>query len=315
MFCKMCGVENADGSAFCKNCGINLSAPVAPATPAAVPPVQVTVQPLSTNPVLNAVKKVASSPLFLVAVIVYSLQILLTLINSTTIGARLEMFLYNLLDRFGGNAPYEFYEAVDSISRIGDIPYVLFTVVGLIPTILICIGLWITYSSARNRLSDGMKTSGLTMIKVITIIQLVFSCISLALTEILLMLLVVGVAAEELYNAGVIIAILAFVVIISVAAYVLEIIYLAKIIKSINTAKNTITTALPSDKVSTFVAVWAFISAAGKLFGLASNFLLSAATMTSLICFGILIFKYKSAMRAVGVQQVQQPVQQQTVQQ
>jgi len=298
MFCSNCGIENAEGSAFCKNCGKPLSAPVAPAS-VYTPPAEAVNPPLSVNPVLSAVKKVASSPLFLVAIIAYSVQILATIVNSTSIGAKVEMFLYSMLDEIGYAAPYEFYEIVDAISRIGDIPYVVGTIIGLIPTILICVGLWKTYSSAASRASDTMKTSGLTMIKVVTIIQLVWVCIGLAVVELLLMLIVVAVAAANIYESGIIIAVLVFMVIIFAAAFVLDIIYLAKIIKSINTAKNSISTGIPSDKVSSFVAVWTFIGAAGMLFSLATSFLLSAAAITSLICFGILIFKYKSAMKAL----------------
>ncbi len=295
MFCSNCGIENTDGAAFCKNCGTKIGTVAAPVYTA---PVQAVKAPLSSHPVLNVVKKVASSPLFLVAIIAYSVQILAAIINSTTIGARLEMLLYNLLDEMGGMVPYEFYEFVDAISRIGDIPYVLGTLIGLIPAILICVGLWITYASARSRLSSGMKTSGLTMIKVITIIQLIGSCIAVAIIEILLLLAVIGIAATE-YAPGLAIAILVFLVLVVAATYTLQIIFSAKIIKSINTAKNTVATGVPSDKVSGFVAVWAFVSAAGFLFSLFANFLSSAAAMTALICFGILIFKYKSEMRAL----------------
>lgn len=294
MFCKQCGTENAEGSAFCKNCGINLSQPA----PVYAAPTKVAKPPLSSHPVLNAVKSMASSPLFLVAIIAYSVQILGTIMGSTKIGVQVEMLLYDILGRFGGALPYEIYEFVDGISRIGDIPYILGTLIGLIPAILICVGLWITYSSARNRMSNGMKTSGLTMIKVITIIQLVYSCILLALVELLLFLAVIIVAAEA-YAPGVAIAILVFAVIVFAAAFVLEIIYLAKVIKSLNAAKRTITTGVPSGSASTFVAVWAFISAASLLFSLLANFLTSAAQMTSLICFGILIFKYNEKMRAL----------------
>lgn len=297
MFCSNCGIENAEGSAFCKNCGKPLSQITpdysAPAyTPAAKPP-------LSSNPVLNAVKKIAGSPLFLVAVIAYSLQILATLVSSVGTGAKVEMFLYSLLDEIGYAAPFEFYEIVDAISRIGDIPYIIGTIIGLIPTILICVGLWITYSSAKNRMTDTMKTSGLTMIKVITIIQLVWACVVFALVELLLMLIVVAVAAANVYEAGLIIAGVVFVVLFVAAAFALAIVYFAKIIKSIGVAKKTITTGIPSDKVSSYVAVWAFISAVCLVFSLITSFIASAASMTAFICFGILIFKYKSAMKGL----------------
>ena len=302
MFCKQCGTENAEGSAFCKNCGINLSAPVQPA-PVYAAPTPAVKPPLSSNPVLNAVKKIASSPLFLVAVIALSVQILASIIGAAAGGAILRELIYSVLYELGGNIPYEVYDVLDKIAMVGSGPVVVGTIIGLIPTILICVGLWLTYASAASRASDTMKTSGLTMIKVISIIQLVSTCIWFAIIEILLMLIVIAVGAADVYEAGIIIAILIFMVILFAAAFVLEIIYLAKIIKSINTAKKTIATAVPSDKVSSFVAVMNFISAAGFIFSLITSFISSAAAMTSLICFGILIFKYKSAMRTLMYQQ------------
>ena len=296
MFCAKCGIENAEGAAFCKNCGHNLNSVVTPS-------VQETLAaktPLSSHPVLNVVKKLASSPLFLVAVIAYSAQILFSIVNSAGTGAKVEMFLYQLLDRLGGNVPYEFYDIVDGISRIGDIPYVLGTIIGLIPSFLICAGLWMTFASAKSRMFDGMKTSGLTMIKVLTILQLIGSCIAVAAIELLLFVAVIGIAATE-YAPGAAIAILVLLVLVVAASYTLQIVYFAKIIKSLNAAKNTILTGVPTAKASRFVAVWAFISAFGALFSLTSSFLSSAATITSLICFGILIYKYNSSMRMIPV--------------
>lgn len=309
MFCAKCGIENAENAVFCKNCGNSIGTTPAPqAASVYTAPVPVAKPPLSSHPVLNVVKKLASSPLFLVAVIAYSAQILFSIVNSAGTGAKVEMFLYQLLNRLGGNVSYEFYEIVDGISRIGDIPYVIGTIIGLIPAILICIGLWMTFASARNRMVDGMKTSGLTMIKVLTIIQLIGSCIAVAAIELLLLLAVVGIAATE-YAPGVAIAILVLLVLVVAASYTLQIIYSAKIIKSLNSVKSTITTGSPVAKASRFVAVWAFISAFGALFSVASSFLSSVATITSLICFGILVFKYNNSMRMISAPtQVQTPI-------
>ena len=292
MFCSNCGIENAEGAVFCKNCGKNLTQPSAP--------VKVAKPPLSNNPTLNVIKKVASSPLFLVAIIAYSVQILGSVIVAAGSGPLFSGMIYNILYEFGADIPYELYDILDGIAMAGSGPVIVGTIIGLIPTILICIGLWITYASARSRLSSGMKTSGLTMIKVITIIQLVGDCLTLAAFEIFLMFAVVASAAEAY---GFVVVIFVFIVILGTAMYILQIIYLSKIVKSINTAKNTIATGVPSNKVSSFLAVWAFVSAAGFIFSLPASFISSAAAITSLICFGLVIFKYKAEMRALMLAQ------------
>ena len=224
MFCSNCGIENVEGAVFCKNCGKNLTQPAVP--------VKAAKPPLSNNPVLNVIKKVASSPLFLVAIIAYSVQILGSVITAAASGPLFSGMIYNILYEFGADIPYEFYNILDSIAMAGSGPVIVGTIIGLIPTILICIGLWITYASARSRTSDTMKTSGLTMIKVITVIQLVGTCLCLAAFEIFLMFAVVASAAEAAAAAevyGPVVALFVFIVILGTALYILQIIYLSKI--------------------------------------------------------------------------------------
>ena len=291
MFCSKCGIENTEGAAFCKNCGNRLgvapapeAAPAAQEAPVYTAPAPVVKPPLSSHPVLNAVKKIASSPLFLVAVIAYSAQLLFSLINLFKGGNAILSMIYRILD-------------------IGRAPVIIFGFLGLIPTMLICAGLWMTYASAQSRMSNGMKTAGLTMIKVLTIIQLIGSCIAVVVIELLLLIAVIGIAATE-YAPGAAIAVMVFVVLVVAASYTLQIIYSAKIIKSLNAAKNTIMTGVPAAKASAFVAIWAFISAFGALFSLVTSFLSSAAAITSLVCFGILVFKYNNSMRAIAAPSV-----------
>ena len=314
MFCSRCGVENSEGAAFCKNCGNSLGKNAV--TPPAAPVYTVhnkAKAPLSSNPVVNAVKQVASSPLALVAIIAFSAMVLVSLISSLVDRNALTAAIYSLLNSLteaGVDVPYEIYNAIDSAYySLGSGLYVFASILGLIPSILICVGLWLTYSSAASRSSDGMKTSGLTTIKVINIIQLVGTCIAFAFIE--LLIIIIGIAASSVareysyyydYSSGAsLVATIGVVIpaLIVAAVYTLQIIYQAKVIQSVNTAKKTITTGVPSDKISGFVAVWLFISAGFSLFGLATNFLGCACSITSLICFGILIYKYRNAMRAI----------------
>lgn len=295
MFCKQCGTENTEGAVFCKNCGINLSAPVQQSAPVYVAPQPDIKAPRSSNPVLNVVKNIAASPLFLVAAIAFSLQILATILSSATAGALLEGAIYELLSEFGGMDFYELYEIMETISRIGSAPFVICTIIGLIPSMLICAGLWMTYGAGVSRASDSMKTSGLTMIKVITIIELVWSCVVLGVVDILLIITIIAAASVE-YMAGALVALCVFAFIIINAVVALNIVYYAKIVKSINTVKGTILTGRPSNALSGFVAVWSFIMAGFLIFSLITNFFVSALSMTAFICFGILIFKYKKEM-------------------
>ncbi len=297
MFCTRCGIENAQGVAFCKNCGasfLNASEANTQQQTYTPPVYQKKVrEPLSTNPVLNEVKKLATSPLFLVAIIAFSAQILFTFIGAFNTASTMR-WLYTLLD--GELGYYLSYDVLDAIYSTGGAAIVTGTIIGLIPSGIICAGLWMTYASARNRQSITMSTAGLTMIKVVSIIGLIGTCILSAIIVIAMIIVTIAMSQDP-YVYGRVVALFVFLTLLFVAAYTIIIIYQAKVISSINTVKNTIYTAVPSDKVSGFVAVWAFIQAGFLLFSLITNFFVAAASMTALICFGILIFNYKKTMR------------------
>ncbi len=320
MFCSKCGTDNGNESLFCKSCGAKLgmtgnaessnetSTPTYEAPTYTAPPPMVK-QPYSLNPVLNKVKSVAASPLALVAIIALSVQILAEILGAFIAGNGPAYTIYRFLNMFGNQIPYEVYGVLNWFTNIGNVTYIITTILGLIPTILICIGLWMTYSSATDRTNIGLKTSGLTMIKVIYVIKNIFAFIGLLLFEIAILAITIGIcSAINSYDgyyydsspySGFAVAICVIIAIVVALIFTLQIIFNSKVIKSIDTAKYTINTGVPTDKISGFVAVWLIISACGLLFTLITNFFVSVLSMTSLICFAILIFKYKNAMRSV----------------
>lgn len=303
MFCSKCGTLNGENAVFCKYCGNKLLDDTSCVqTPVAIPYNKV---PHSSHPVLNTVKKIASSPLFLVGVIAYSLQILFSFINIVN-GGTLSGIIYSLLDLIEENIPYtsyeiyKIYDILENISYMGSVPFVILGIISLIPAILICIGLWITYRSASDRTKDDMTTSGLTIIKVLSIIDLVLTCISFVLTELVLLIITMGIATTE-YAAAVVVMV--FVILLVALFYVLLIVYYSKLIQSLNAVKYTIIKRVPYAKASVFVAVWAFISAFGAFLTLFTSVLGNAASITALICFGILIFKFNTGMTALITKQ------------
>ncbi|MFA7637199.1 MAG: zinc ribbon domain-containing protein [Monoglobales bacterium] len=309
MFCTNCGIENADGSAFCKNCGISLTktnevtaeaqpaaaAPVSQPAPVYAAPAPAYNPPLSSNPAVNVVKTVASSPLFLTATIAFSLSLLFKVLSIFK-GIAIFQLVYKLFDLIDEPIPSEFYDALGKINAIGKTPVIAGGIFALIPTILVCIGLWNTYAAARNRSSDTMKTSGLTVIKVSMVIKLVAICLSALFVAVLLVL--ATIMAGEYNNSAIVVGIIAAAIIAAIA-YVLEIYFFAKVLKSINAAKETINSGIAAGRASRFVAVMAFIGSACALFSILTSFFTAVATITSLICFGILIFKYNDCLQQI----------------
>ena len=103
---------------------------------------------------------------------------------------------------------------------------------------------------------------------------------------------------------------------------VLCIIYFAKLIKTINTVKRVLRTGSPDDRVSPFAAVIGILCFLAMLWpglsrileGGTENILSGASALLSAFAalfFSILIFRFRSGMRALGVYkgayQVMQP--------
>lgn len=286
------------------------AAPAEHATPAApYAPVVRAAQPRSNHPVLKTVKDIGASPLFLIAVIAFTAALFFNLVSIFTRGSASIYSLNEALGRFGiDELNGTLYQMNDYLKAIG--------VFGLIPSAIYLIGLWLIFAGAQQRGSAGMPTAGLTTIKVMAIIALVFVCIALALSEIVCVLAIIGIAGYYSYanvlprdygydGAENMVSTFATAILVGLAigvliVYVLFIVYEAKIISTINAVKSTILTGNPNYKVSGFVAVMNFIIAFFSLFGLfAGGFaamLAETCSITALICFGILIFKYKSAM-------------------
>lgn len=317
MFCTKCGVQVPDNAVFCENCGVKIGTEepfvqTMPPQSYASAPMYTEVysnRPLSTNPVLNALKTVACSPLFLAAVIAFSAQIFLNIVGQMSGGGTYILnLLYRIIDMVGVQLPYEAYEVISEMASVSRATMVISTVFDEAPNILVCIGLWMIYSSARNRMYDGMKTSGLTMIKVIMILNLIGVCMSLLA---IVMLCVIGIiiGASQVYiDALVIVAGIIIAVIIAVM-YAFCIVYYVKVLKSINGAKSVIETGVFGKRASVFVAVWSFIFAFFSVFAIVLSYgifakLAVVAAIVAHVCFALVIFKYNESLSKVSYVQL-----------
>ncbi len=207
MFCPKCGQRNIDDALFCQHCGYKY-VPLPPnpqATPITSkqvphpqPAQQNPVQPIHTapmqqpvytqpcavpiyppkTPVVAAVKKVFSSPLFLTAIILFCV----CFFAQSFLGAILaEISVFEATNTFN-SLHYSFIYAFNytliynfNIFRfgIGGHIFKLFAVFEYLPFILMTIGLWITFVSAKNKHSSLMKPYGLFLLKIATLINLV----------------------------------------------------------------------------------------------------------------------------------------------
>ena len=278
--------------------------------------------PRYDDPVRETVRRLASSPLFLVAVLTFTASIVLTLIGnvlfSGNIGAALER-LVALLRQQGLNID----ELPDGMGNVFGSASISSALSSLIPSVVIGVGLWLVYLAAKSSKFKGVQ-SGLTILRVMSIILLVGVCVAAAIVLVALLLCVVvgGIAAMEYDNSMSTLVIMVFAIGFAVCAAlgVLAIVFVAKVKNTVTAVRNTWITGTPSDRVSTFVAVMLFLCAAlqalsgfsafglydvigqsaegvSRVIGSAAASLLALTGAAMQVCFGILIFRYRRAMR------------------
>lgn len=322
MFCMNCGQPCADGNKFCEHCGAPLLDTTAqPASQPAPQPVQ---QPVYAQPqapvtpisdVRYTLKKLATSPLFLAAAIAYSCMVLFTIAaavagQSGLLGA-LDSYL-NMALRYGGYSMGELSYALDQLDQV--VPFLRgaslgSALVGQIPVILIAVGIWLVFASAVDKSGMPMKTTGLTIIKVITIISLIGSSLLLVVLE---GVLIFGTAAAAKYDDSVVVV--GVVIVLAVLVLMgLGILMSVKTISTIGTMQRTIQTEQPSDKVSVYVAVICILNAIGAVFGMLGfgsvfSVLSGLCNAVAYICFAIFLFQYRDKMRVLMAGSTPYPV-------
>lgn len=318
MICSKCGHQNADGMRFCEMCGTPLQAApqyaapqpqyVAQPQPQYAPAAQAySNPPMQYSPVIQKLRKEGTSPLFLTGAIAYSCAILFALISAFT-GANSLLAsvtqLLNLLSNVGGMGSMSSMEmnyllmSLDSLTSGLRGAALGGAILTQLPNILVAVGIWLVFATAFDKSGQPMKTTGLTMIKVVKIIQLVGICLGILLLEIGIGILASSIAKYDdsawPYFIGIMIGVL--------LGAAVGILFFVKIIQTINTIANSIRTQQQSNKVSVYVAVMCMIAGVwqaftlvfnlGNLFGMLS--LLGSATAS--IVFSIFLFKYRSDM-------------------
>ena len=350
-FCSNCGAQANDGAAFCTACGASLSTQASASSmsstgsfgqtqqapgawspaPQYQPQYQPTyaVQPLS--PAIGVLKRIAASPLFLVATILTTLGVLLRFISSLTGGIDIASIM-NALYQNGVIGYWDYMEFLDTYRYSEIYPLInglniLSTLISLVPIILVAIGLWLIFGAGASKSRADFSTTGLTMVKVINIINLVFECIGYGIGMIAVVVMMIGVSAASSYASsyssyygygydyaetavGVSIGVIAICAVILIAVAVFRIIWYVKINKSINAATVTARTGNGNMNASTYVGVFCFIGAGcgfiGFIFSLvtyitALSIITSLCSIATSILFGIVIFKYRSSMARLAV--------------
>lgn len=324
MYCSKCGKQSPEGTRFCQYCGQPMEGAQPPrGTPAAgyqqpyARPVQQGPAHSTGSPALDAIKRLGTSPAFLVAIIAYSLYIVFYIASAVSGGGGLSALIRNLMSNplYSSSADYaEFESIMGAYTMMGNIS-IVFSIVTAIPAILLCVGMWLMFFTSNDKSGAPMRTAGLSIIKVITIIQLVLICLSTFVIELIVILFTVSLGSQSSYlgkSGSYVVGILVAVILLIAVCFICSILYQAKILKVLKTLKNNILTASSSDDISMYVIVFTFICGGCAVITSLMNFNLlsfvsSMSNAVALIAFGVFLLNYRNQMRLVPAGSYQAP--------
>lgn len=301
MYCTNCGTQNADDASFCRNCG----SPLKKSQTGYQQPYQAPryrQAPYSQRPASSAgtavLRNVCSSPVALVAIIAYTAAAFFSFLNAV-------FNSYGILSNF-----YQIADLLDmrSFYRTLSGSFVALSIIAMIPTVLIAVGLWLTYTSAASKTSAGVKTIGLTIIKVVLIVNLSIIGGLLAIVEIVEIVALSTVSQVSSYYgyygsaSSVMTGSLVGVMIVIAIALALVILFYVKAVKTVNTIRQTAQSGVPSDNVSVFVAVMSFIMGGFTVISIIGSYgalavFSNLCSATAYITFGVFLLSYRGKMR------------------
>ena len=262
-FCPNCGEKLVASSRFCPGCCMKLEASAAPApapSPSHSAPKPV-VAPVSAvkpvaragiSPIAEYLKRAATSPVFLIFTILYTLVTLLNIFNGSSMLT--SIFDTDLL----GNSVSLFSESkvVSSLTGVG----IFFSILFNVPQILIIIGLWITFGSAAGN-STLRSPVGIRMIRVIFQIKRILWPVACGLLTLTILSACTSMSdaygsASSSINATIFVI---FLVMWGVCALMIS--FFSKLIESLGSLADCVTTGRPTAPISIFVVVMWFIGA------------------------------------------------------
>lgn len=293
MYCQNCGTQNDDSMRFCMNCGAALNGGGFPGQP---------VYAAAGDDNQRILREQTKSPLFLAGAILFSAALLLRLISVVLSRGGLmdlvDTYMAMAINYGGYEAGRYLRELQDAIGMIGG-GMTAGAVIGMIPDILLAVGVWMTFAAAAKPYGT-MSTAGLTMIKAVTIVQMVFCCIgvlALAAGEVIAMIVITAYADEALP---------AFLVLLTLLAVlaVLQILYYVKLIGTTNSMAFTAQRGGYNGKVSLYVAIICFPAALGMFLlgflGGGLGILSGLCRAASWIVFGVYLIMYRGKANLVG---------------
>lgn len=296
MFCPNCGYQHEGDVAFCQNCGAPMQASTAPY---GAPVQQPVMRPAAPQPMmpLDVMRSLIRSPLYLVSAICFTVSLLLSVVATITASSGVLRQLYQLMSLMGMD--YQYMQVFDVIHSA----VLPITLVSMIPSIVIAIGLWMIFASAGER-----KTAGLTMIKVVVILNTI--SVIIAMAAMIVGVLIAIVAAAEFQAGAAPIGVLVGVLIVGVLVFGLMIGFLTALRRMINRFKIAILGNVAESRISMYVVVIDILAgiyvipssvATGSVLAILANIAMGCA----MILFAVELILYRSRMQQMNAPQRQ----------
>lgn len=230
------------------------------------------------TPAIAALRNHGSSVLMLIIAICYSVAVILSFVNSGTI----TQSLTDSLMMASGDITYNDMNTLSTVAGV-------FGMVASAPSVLMAVGLWMFHIACKSPKDGYVKSSGLTIIKVILIINAVGSILfELVLAFCCFIVGLVATTDEISVLAGVssdmLVGIFMVLGVAFIIAAVFSVIFIVFELKALAAVRNTATTGAPDIRISTFVIAMFYIVGVcgilGALMSMSSNYSLNYSGYT-----------------------------------
>ena len=265
-----------------------------------------------SNQTVQTAKNMLSSPLFLTGVTAYSVYGVFQVLGGLAGGSSVNSLLNHLVgmgNEYGAGYGYMFgYLGAYNVARV------LFTLISSLPALCMIAGMWMVFVAAKKNTAQTVNHAGLEMIKVITMIQLIFACLGLLLTLAGALFALVGMTGRDSYGFGNTLGAISIVVLFILGATLaLDVVFYAKLFSTINVMQRTLESGMPNARISRYVEVFCYLKGGtAALSALTSlvvmslyGFAGSAGLAVSNIVFAIYQRKYRNNMENLRRMQVQ----------
>jgi len=264
------------------------------------------------NPVKRVINDAAGSAKLAVAAVAFSISLILSLIAAFQPSSLLETLL-ELLEDFVSSASDFFSGSLSDIlfgsnagTGVSDVMEIVqratqtISVVQLIPAVVICVGLWLIYTSAKSVKTAAPNTVGFSLIKGVVIYKI--GCWLVLSAGIFVTGLIISVAVKDWSVFAV--------ALVGALILAVPLFFYFPVLQTINTVKGSATTGIANGKVSGFVIAMnyiiaivcffvnfiTFVASIGNSNGL--KVLSSIAMAVFLIAISIALSKYKKLISA-----------------